>query len=193
MMSSMNLNLRKLHRNLAPILFLPLLLSALTGVAYRVGRTWLGLPRRFGDIMMAIHEGRFLGRPLVPVYVLLMGLGLVALVVTGITLIKQRRKTSDVQSNPTPFDFRLLHSFLAPIFFLPLLVSASTGVAYRLSTAWFGLSGEQAGFLMDIHEGSYLGSLLRVVYVLLVGLGLLALLVTGIQMTGIFRSRSLRS
>lgn len=187
-----SMNLRKLHRNIAPILFLPLLLSALTGVAYRVGRSWLGLPDQFGEIMMAIHEGEFLGRPLVPFYVLLLGVGLVALVITGITMFKLQKSSREAESKSTQFSSRLLHSFLAPVLFLPLLVSASTGIAYRLGRAWFGLSGEQAKFFLEIHEGRYLGSSLRIVYVSLVGLGLLALLATGIQMTGIFRSRSPR-
>ncbi len=81
----------------------------------------------------------------------------------------------------------MLHSFLAPVFCLPLLVSALTGITYRLGKAWFGLSGEQAKFFLNIHQGTYLGSSGRVVYILLVGLGLLALLTTGIQMTGVFR------
>ena len=36
------MNFRKLHRKIAPILFLPLLLSALTGISYRIGRSWRG-------------------------------------------------------------------------------------------------------------------------------------------------------
>ncbi len=53
------MNLRKLHRQTAPILFIPLLLTALTGVAYRIGRSWFGLPKEFGNFMMLLHEGRF--------------------------------------------------------------------------------------------------------------------------------------
>lgn len=72
------------------------------------------------------------------------------------------------------------------IAFLPLFVSAITGIAYRLGRAWFALSSQQASILLRIHQGSYLGNF-KAVYVLLVGLSLLALLITGIQMTGIFR------
>ncbi|WP_414625261.1 peptidase [Calothrix sp. CCY 0018] len=84
----------------------------------------------------------------------------------------------------------MLHSLLAPVFFLPLFVSVSTGIIYRLGKAWFGLSAQQAQFFMSIHQGSYLGSSLQAIYILLIGLGLLIMLVTGIQMTGIFRSRT---
>lgn len=187
------MNLRKLHRKIAPILFLPLLLSAFSGMAYRIGRTWFGLSDEFGDFMMTIHQGGYLGKPLVPVYVLLVGLGLAAMLVSGITMIKQRRKNSQGESKPAKFSFRLVHGFLAPVFFLPLFVSASTGITYRLGKAWFGLSDEQAKFFLDIHQGSYLGKELRAVYVLLVGLGLLAMLVTGIHMTGILRSRAVKA
>lgn len=187
------MNWRQLHRKFAPLLFLPLALSALTGMAYRVSKSWLDVPDRFGDIMMALHEGRFLGRPLVPVYVLLIGLGLVALIISGLPLIKLSKKSSDRISKPVKASSRLLHGVMAPIFFLPLLISASTGVIYRLGSAWFGLSDQQASFFLDVHEGKFLGSSLRVVYILFVGLGLLALLITGIQMTSIFRDRSIKS
>jgi hypothetical protein len=35
----MNINLRKLHRKVAPVLFLPLFLSAITGIGYRIGKS----------------------------------------------------------------------------------------------------------------------------------------------------------
>lgn len=74
---------------------------------------------------------------------------------------------------------RKLHRTLAPIVLLPLLVTVTTGVIYRLSKDWFGLSRDQVHFLMTIHEGEYLGSTLEPFYVLLNGLGLLWMLATG--------------
>ena len=86
----MSAALRKLHRRIAPILFLPLLASALTGVAYRLGRSWFGIPDSAANFFMVIHQGEYLGLRLVPVYVLLVGLGLVAMIVTGLTMLKRR-------------------------------------------------------------------------------------------------------
>lgn len=74
---------------------------------------------------------------------------------------------------------RKLHRTLAPFVLLPLLVTVTTGVVYRLSKDWLGLSRDQVHFLMTIHEGEYLGSTLEPVYVLLNGLGLLWMLITG--------------
>ena len=184
------MDLRRLHRKLAPVIFIPLLLSAFSGIAFRIGRSWFGLSDTFGDFMMVIHEGRFLGKPLIPVYVLLVGVGLVVMVATGFSMIKKRRRHGQSESKPARLNARLLHGFLAPVFFLPLLVSASTGIIFRLGKAWFGLSAEQAEFFMSIHQGSYLGKDLRALYVLTVGLGVLAMIATGIQMTGILRKRS---
>ncbi len=181
------MNLRKLHRKTAPILFIPLLLTALTGIAFRVGRSWFGLSDGFGDFMMVLHEGRFLGKPIVPIYVLLVGLGLVGMVVSGITLIKQRKQAATSKS--LKLNERKLHQVIAPIAFLPFAVSAITGVFYRLGRAWFNLSEDQADFLLKIHQGSYLGSTLRPIYVLLVGASLIAMLLTGLQMSGIVRKR----
>ncbi|NEO27884.1 MAG: PepSY domain-containing protein [Kamptonema sp. SIO4C4] len=78
--------------------------------------------------------------------------------------------------------FRKLHRTLAPIIVLPFVVTALTGIAYRLGKSWFDLSRDQVHFLMVIHEGEYLGDFLEPIYVLLNGLGLLFMLGTGIGM-----------
>lgn len=176
---------RKLHRRIAPILFLPLLASALTGVAYRLGKSWFGIPDSAANFFMVIHQGEYLGLPLVPVYVLLVGLGLVAMIVTGLTMLKRRANHPQAKK----LTIRKVHQILAPIIFLPLLVTAVTGITYRLGKAWFGMSNAQAAIFLRIHQGTYLGAEGRVIYVFLVGLGLLAMLITGIKMTSIFRTR----
>ena len=180
---------RKLHGKIALIVFLPLLLSAITGLFYRVGKAWFGVSNEFADVMMKIHQGEFLGKPLVPIYVLLVGLGLLGMAITGITMVKQQRKTNQGESEPTKLSYRLIHRFLAPILFLPLVLSASTGIIYRVGKAWFGLSSEQVKLFMKIHQGSYLGSSGRVIYVFLLGLGLIAILGTGFEIKAIFRNR----
>ena len=75
--------------------------------------------------------------------------------------------------------FRKLHRMIAPIVILPLLFTVSTGVIYRIAKSWFGVSRDQIHILMSIHEGEYLGQTLEPIYVLLNGLGLLWMLVTG--------------
>lgn len=92
---------RKLHRFIAPILFLPLLLTTITGVAYRVGRSWFGMSKDVGKILLSLHQGSFLGEELRTFYVLLDGLGLVGLIVTGIIMSgvfgkKRRRPAQDL-------------------------------------------------------------------------------------------------
>jgi uncharacterized iron-regulated membrane protein len=182
------MNFRNLHRKIAPVLFLPLCLSALTGLAYRIGNSWFGLPNDFGALMLTIHTGRFLGQSLSPFYVLLVGLGLIGIVVTGLNMLLQIRPNKNTAKLTKPHP-RSWHRWLAPIFFLPLFVSASTGIMYRLGKLWFDLPKEQTKLLIDLHQGTYLGQSLRPFYVLFVGLGLLGMLVTGIQMTSVFRKQ----
>ncbi|KAF3888485.1 MULTISPECIES: PepSY domain-containing protein [Nostocales] len=184
----MKFNFRKIHRKLAPILFLPLLASALTGIAYRVGRYWFNIPNQVADFLMVIHQGEYLGQPLVPIYVLLVGLGLIGMIVTGLSMTGLFGKNLP-SPKASKLDFRKIHGILAPITFLPLAVSALTGILYRLGRNWFGMPGEQTALLLRIHQGTYLGPHLRVLYVILVGLGLAAMLITGINMTGVFRKR----
>ncbi|MBP5972071.1 PepSY domain-containing protein [Brasilonema sp. CT11] len=183
----MQRNFRKIHHKVAPVIFLPLLASALTGMTYRLGRSWFGMPSDIAEFMMVIHQGEYLGKPLIPVYILLVGLGLLGMIVTGLNMMKFRRISS--KSNNSKPDFRVVHRVIAPIIFLPLAVTAVTGILFRVGKNWFGMSGEQAALFLRIHQGSYLGSFFRPFYVLLLGLGLLAMLVTGINMTGIFRKR----
>ncbi|KKJ01544.1 PepSY domain-containing protein [Prochlorothrix hollandica] len=178
-------NLRKFHRQVAPFLFLPLLLTAVTGVGYRIGRSWFNLPSDAAEFFLVLHEGRFLGQPLVPIYVLWIGLSLLAMLVTGWVMVSQRKPLIALPKK----DWRSVHRFVAPIALLPLGVSAITGIAYRLGKAWFNLPPEQTSFLLRLHQGTYLGSSLRPFYVLLVGSGLVGLLITGIQLTPLFRKR----
>jgi len=138
------MGLRRFHRQQAPVIIVPLLLTAFSGIAYRIGRSWFGLLDNFGDFVMVIHEGKFLGNPLAPVYVLLVGVGLIAMIVTGVSMIRKRRVYSQNESRSAKTNARLLHDVLALVIFLPLLVSASKGIIYRLGKAWFGLSLEQA-------------------------------------------------
>ncbi|MBF2014933.1 MAG: PepSY domain-containing protein [Rivularia sp. T60_A2020_040] len=181
---------RKLHRKIAPILFIPLLLSALTGIGYRLGRSWFSMPKDTAEIFLVIHQGTFLGKPLEPVYVSLVGLGLVGLVITGFGMIRKTQQSRSKKAQ-SKLNVRTIHSMIAPIIFIPLLISAITGIAYRVGGSWLGLPKEQRKLLMTIHQGSYFGDFGKPIYVLLVGLGLIAMLFTGISMTGIFRkSRS---
>ncbi|NEO70042.1 PepSY-associated TM helix domain-containing protein [Moorena sp. SIO3H5] len=78
--------LRKLHSTLAPIILLPFMITAITGIAYRLARSWFGLSKDQAHILMVIHEGRFLGDQLKPIYVLLNGLALIFMLVTGIVM-----------------------------------------------------------------------------------------------------------
>jgi hypothetical protein len=86
--------LRQAHALLAPIVLAPLLLTACTGVAYRVLRDWLGWERDRAHGLMTLHEGEWL-KPLLgshgeTLYVLLNGLGLMWMVGTGSLLVWQR-------------------------------------------------------------------------------------------------------
>jgi hypothetical protein len=91
---SLQARLRQAHAALAPIVLAPLLLTACTGVAYRVLRDWLGWERDRAHGLMTLHEGEWLKPLLGPhgetLYVVLNGLGLLWMVGTGITLLWQR-------------------------------------------------------------------------------------------------------
>lgn len=86
--------IRKLHRAIAPLALLPLLITVSTGMAYRLSKDWLGLSRDQVHVLMSLHEGEYLGTTLEPMYVLLNGLGLLWMLATGGMLVLQRLKTT---------------------------------------------------------------------------------------------------
>jgi DMSO/TMAO reductase YedYZ heme-binding membrane subunit len=182
------MNFRKLHRKIAPIIFIPLALTALTGVLYRLGDSWFDIGENIGELFLAIHQGSYLGKELRPMYVLLVGLGTIALIVTGFTMMKLFNKSAS--NRPVKkVDFRQIHKWVAPIVFLPLAMSAVTGIIFRVGRAWFNMSKDTGEILLELHQGKYFGEYGESIYVILVGVGSLVLLVTGIEMTGIFRPR----
>jgi multisubunit Na+/H+ antiporter MnhB subunit len=182
----MTIPFRKLHRKIAPILFIPLLFSALTGIAYRLGRNWFNIPNSIANFLMAIHQGEYFGPRLVPIYVFGVGVGLIGLIVTGLSMLKLKRQLSQ---RPSKLHHRWVHHVTAAIAFVPLAISAATGIAYRLGNDWFELPQAQSALLLQIHQGSYLGPTLKSIYVLVVGLAMIAQLFTGIQMSGVLRKR----
>ena len=87
---SLLVRVRELHRAIAPLVLLPLLTTVCSGVAYRLARDWFGLERDQVHWLMVLHEGEWLGPAAEPVYVLLNGLGLLWMLVTGTTLAIRR-------------------------------------------------------------------------------------------------------
>ncbi len=185
---TIKINASRLHRRAAPILCLPLLVASVTGLIYRIGKNRFGLSDDAGNWMLRLHDGRVLSDRLAPLYVLLMGIGLITLLVTGISLFIRRRRRPQSAASPLRMSFRAVHKLLSPILFLPLLISVLTGITYRVGKAWLGLEDKYVKVFLKIHEGSYLSPKLHLAYVSLVGVGLLALLITGIPMLGIFRN-----
>ena len=141
---------------------------------YRFGRTWFGMPKETGWQVLDIHAGEWLGETGSVFYVLVIGLGLIALIVTGLVM--------RLRFKPGRPPIRKFHRILALMLWLPLLISASTGIAYKVGETWFGITDPTQDFLMMLHEGAWLGPTFKPFYILLVGLELLAVVVSGWRM-----------
>lgn len=82
--------------------------------------------------------------------------------------------------------FRKYHRILAPILFLPLMLTVLTGMLATVVGEWHLGSGLiSRGFLMSLHTGEIFG--LEAIYPVLNGIGIIGLLITGITMSGLFR------
>ena len=162
----MRASIRRFHRRLSPFFFMLVAVSAVTGVAYRAGKKWFGLDGQSGQVVMEWHTGEWLGSALSPFYVLLVGAALIFLCATGAAMLWQRAGRGSA---------RVWHRVLGGALLLPLMVTAVTGILYKIGEEWFGLREETADFLMTIHEGGWLGKNLKVYYTVVLGCGLLAL------------------
>ncbi|NER46052.1 MAG: peptidase [Symploca sp. SIO1B1] len=83
--------------------------------------------------------------------------------------------------------FRRYHRQLAILMFLPLTLTVITGAAYPIFDEWFSLH-QVSKVMLQIHSGRILG--LQAIYPLLNGLGVMGLLITGLNMTGLLRNHS---
>jgi hypothetical protein len=88
---------RKYHRGLALIVSLPLILTVLSGMAYTIFDEWLEIDG-LGEKMMQIHTMEFLG--LGEFYPILNGIGLVGMLVTGVSMTSLFRKSRSAGSKP---------------------------------------------------------------------------------------------
>jgi uncharacterized iron-regulated membrane protein len=59
-------------------------------MAYRLLKDWAGLDRDQLHVLMVLHEGEWLGNRLESIYVLLNGLGLLWMLISGTSLLLQR-------------------------------------------------------------------------------------------------------
>ena len=77
---------------------------------------------------------------------------------------------------------RQFHKALAPWVFLPLFISAITGLFYRVSKDLLGFSRDEVHWLMSLHEGEWLGDNGELIYVILNSIGLIWMIATGFKM-----------
>lgn len=181
----MNKVFRKSYSNIARVLFIPLLITAITGIVLGLGDRFGTLPTVVDNVFTVIHQGEFLGRKLVPFYVLLMGLGV--FVIGLITLIDSR---DNLISRRTRRNTIGIYKMLALVLVFPLAICVETGVAYRLGTDWLKMPPQQTGIFLSLHTGATFGLLLGIFYTLVTGLSLIVLSFTGIEVTSFRKTRS---
>ncbi|QSJ16167.1 hypothetical protein JYQ62_31140 [Nostoc sp. UHCC 0702] len=87
--------IRRFHRTLAPIMLLPLLLTAITGSVYQIVDL-AGKGDAF-DWLLNLHKGHFGALNLEVIYPFLNALGLLILLFTGISMWLHLRRTSKKQ------------------------------------------------------------------------------------------------
>jgi hypothetical protein len=82
--------------------------------------------------------------------------------------------------------FRKYHRLIAIICCLPIALTILSGLGYTILDDILHIEG-MGGLMMKIHTMSFLG--LDKIYPILNGIGLIGLLVTGLTMTSLFRSK----
>ena len=101
-MRSLLVQVRRWHAAVAPVALAPLLITALSGMSYRLLKDWGGLERDQVHWLMALHEGEWLGPWAEPVFVLLNGLGLIWMLGSGALLLSQRWRQNKTAGPSAP-------------------------------------------------------------------------------------------
>ena len=168
---------RSLHRKISIWLALPLLVSAMTGVAYRIGRSWFGMSSNTGGEILAIHSWDWLGKAGSMTVIWVVGCGLLFLCWSAAQMLwgSGRRVFQSPQKN------RLWHRLIGAFLLIPLAASAISGIAYRTGEV-FDISEDTLDFLMSIHEGDWLGKEIKPFYILVLGLGLALIIISGLML-----------
>ena len=83
------INSRQFHKALAPWVFLPLFLSSITGVLYRVSKDLLGCSKDQVHWLMSLHEVEWLGDNGELIYVFFNYLGVLWMLITGFQMFSK--------------------------------------------------------------------------------------------------------
>jgi hypothetical protein len=168
---------RSLHRKISIWLALPLLVSAMTGVAYRIGRSWFGMSSHTGGEILSIHSWDWLGKAGSMTVIWVVGCGLLFLCWSAAQMLwgSGRRVFQSPQKN------RLWHRLIGAFLLIPLAASAISGIAYRTGEV-FDISEDTLDLLMSIHEGDWLGKEIKPFYILVLGLGLALIIISGLML-----------
>jgi hypothetical protein len=135
---------RPLHRRLSLWLAAPLILVALTGMTYRIGRAWFGMSPDVAKAVINLHSGMWLGETASLVFTSIGGLGLLTLSISGMAMLWKSRAKMGA---------RRWHRIVAWMLVLPLFVSASTGLLHHYGELVFGFEEAIQSRLMNIHQG----------------------------------------
>jgi cytochrome b6-f complex iron-sulfur subunit len=90
----MNRRFRKYHRWIAIILCLPLFITVLTGMGASIAGEWFG-QAEFSEVLLSIHTFRILKMD--AIFPVLNGLGLLGLLITGVSMTGLFRQHSQVR------------------------------------------------------------------------------------------------
>lgn len=86
--------------------------------------------------------------------------------------------------------FRKYHRMIGIIICLPLILTVLTGILTTIVQEWPISTGISSSLLLRIHTGEILH--LEAIYPIFNGLGLIALLITGMSMSGLFDRKKRR-
>ena len=184
---------RFIHSTVALLAVLPLLLTLVTGFAYRFSRGVLHSEKADVKWLLELHSMSTLS--LHSVYPLLVALLTFVMAASGMPLGSlakawQRLRAgrsgvwSAFVSLPTKYNLRTVHRLSTTILVLPLCITALTGAVWTVQQQYLSYPREQSSWLMYIHQGGYLASDSRgpVLYTALLLLLTLPALLSGVTL-----------
>ena len=170
--------MRSVHRLLS-WLFVPLLLNALTGIAYDVGVHWIGFEKKSLKWLMKLHTGSIIAKWVGVWWPVVLTVSSVVFFITGALMGDGFQKWC--ARHPTPKTNRQWHRRMAVVALGPLLLVVISGGLFRSMRHILMQSKAEAAWMLAVHSGTYFG-LPTTVFPLLTTAALLAMMCTGVPM-----------
>lgn len=170
-----------MHRYLAYAVILPLAMTTITGLLYKVLLEVFGVQKEKIKFLLKLHQMSILFPNSAVIYTTLLATLVTALTIFGYTMIYNPlwKFRSGRNNRFAPRSMREYHHRYSSVLFIVLLFMSLTGGVYRFCRAALGVGKEDIHWLLELHHMGFLPTWLSVIWVIFTFACIFSLIVSG--------------